>query len=604
MNFFSYCVITAFYLFFSFPVQAQKEPIRIVYPRQGQLLSTTDSVIVLGQIHVDRAKLYINDQYIATAKDGAFAGYVGIDRSRIDSDSVFIFQCKVLKQDSVYMFSRKVKIPISPISLDSAKAAIDLNYLFPQDSIWLRAGDRIQLKCRATPGSKVGFSVINSDGAVIEKDRTMSESEPDLTDNFGESVFGMGKKTKRDPVPGIYSASYVINSNLKNASIRFVVEKNNDTARVNAQAVLSTWNDGDIRVAELVSEVNNATVDPGRAYYYFLPKGIRCAINGKMGNQIRLRLSNEHTAWLPEKNVVYLPFGTPVPRSFIPLVRIKKTRNESSIKLVMSEKIPFRVEQTAERQLQLSLFGGISDTDWIRFENTKDDIINAMWSQPEPDVYRLTVDLKEPHYWGYETVYDGTNLIWTIRHKPKNKGLKGLKICVDPGHSKDIGATGPRGVTERQVNVEVATALKKELKSDGATVIMTHTDTTQNLTLYDRVVIANNNHCDLFVSVHHNAPPDGVNPFSQPLGPAVIYYHPQSKKLAEFIQQALVKKTKLPDFGVFQGNIAVCRNAQMPAVLVECAFLSLPDQEKMIVDPKFQKKVAAAIKEGIKKFLK
>jgi N-acetylmuramoyl-L-alanine amidase len=84
----------------------------------------------------------------------------------------------------------------------------------------------------------------------------------------------------------------------------------------------------------------------------------------------------------------------------------------------------------------------------------------------------------------------------------------------------------------------------------------------------------------------------------------VIYYHPQSKKLAESIQQSMAKRTKLPDFGIFQGNMAVCRNTQMPAVLVECAFLSLPEQEKMIVDPKFQKRVAGAIKEGIKKVFK
>ncbi|MBL7995734.1 N-acetylmuramoyl-L-alanine amidase, partial [bacterium] len=138
----------------------------------------------------------------------------------------------------------------------------------------------------------------------------------------------------------------------------------------------------------------------------------------------------------------------------------------------------------------------------------------------------------------------------------------------------------------------------------GATIVMTHSDTSQNLTLYDRVAIANENKCDLFVSIHHNALPDGVNPFIQSLGPSVIYYHPQSKKLAESIQKKLVKQTKLPDFGVFQGNMAVCRNAEMPAVLVECAFLILPDQEKMIVDPKFQKKAAQGIKEGIKKFLK
>lgn len=587
-----------------FSLHAQDRPISLVYPRSNMLLSTTDSLLVLGQIRVPNSKLYINDQFVAASYDGAFIGFVGIDPLKINADSTFVLKCKIIAKDSVYLYEKKVIIPIPLPALDSATAAIDSNYLFPNIPISLRSGDRIHLKCRATPGAKVFYSVINSDGVIIESDQAMAEAEPDLMDNFGESVFGIGKKTKRARVPGIFTANFFMKEKLNNASIRFTVIKNGDTAQAVSNAKLTSWNDEDMRAVELTAEINNATVDPGRAYYYFLPKGVRSAVDGSMGDQIRLKLSSGHAAWLPEKNLAYLPSGTAVPRSFIPVIRVKKDGQKSVIRLFMSERIPFRVEQTGERQLQLFLYGGISDVDWIRFENDNPEISNVTWSQPEHDVFRLTVDLRNTHHWGYEAAYDGTNLIWTIRHKPLAKGLRGLKICIDPGHSKDIGATGPRGITERQANVEVALVLKKELESGGATVIMTHPDTTEDLSLYDRVEIANRNQCDLFISIHHNAPPDGVNPFSQALGPSVIYYHPQSKKLAESIQEAMVKRTKLPDFGIFQGNMAVCRNARMPAVLVECAFLALPDQEKMIVDPKFQKKAATAIKEGIIKVFK
>ena len=587
------------------PLRAQGKPIHLVYPRSNALLTTTDSVLVLGQVHIPNAQLSINDQFITMAEDGAFIGYVSIDPKKINSDSTFVLSCKVTFTDSVFWLERKVLIPIPLSPLDSTRAMIDSNYLFPNIPIWLRPGDRVRLKCRATPGAKVFYSVINPElGAVVDQGQAMAEGEPDLMDNFGESVFGIGKKIKRGPIPGIYTASYMMREKLNNALLQFTVIKNNDTVHAIAKTRLTAGNVSDMRAIELTAEINNATVDPGRAYYYFFPKGIRSVVDGKIGDQVRLRLSSEHSAWLPEKNISYLSLGTLAPRSFIPVIRVRKDGQKSVIRLFMSEKIPFRIEQTGERQLQLFLYGGISDVDWIRFENENPDVSNVTWSQPEQDVFCLTVDLKDPHHWGYETVYDGTNLIWTIRHKPKTKGLRGLKVCVDPGHSKDIGATGPRGVTERQANVEVAQALKKELESEGASVIMTHADTTVNLSLYDRVAIANQNQCDLFISIHHNAPPDGVNPFSQAFGPSVIYYHPQSKKLAEFIHRAMIKRTKLPDFGVFQGNMAVCRNAQMPSVLVECAFLSLPDQEKMIVDPKFQKRVAGAIKEGIKKVFK
>ena len=581
----------------------QEHPIRLIYPRQDMILSTTDSTLVLGQIQFPNSKLFINNQFVATASDGAFLGYLGIDHDQIGADSSFILACQVTEKDSTYRLDRRVRIPIPPKLFDAAKASIDPNSLEPGDSIWMRPGDRVRIKCRATPGAVVCYDVINSDGMVVDNSLIMSEHEDGKLDVSGESAFGVVKKRERESV-GIYSADYTIHSKLKNARIQFLVKKDNDSIRTLAPAVISTMTDADIRVVELANEINNGTVDPDRAYYYFLPKGTRCAVDGRIGSRIRLRLSDHHSAWLPIKNVIDLPIGTTIPKSFIPVVRVMKDGTKSVITLSLSEKIPYRIEQTGERQLQLTLFGGISDTDWIRFDNTDAEITNIRWSQPEDDVYRLTVDLKEPHYWGYETAFDGTNFIWTIRHKPKTKGLRGLKVCIDPGHSKDIGATGPRGVTERQANVEVALALKKELESNGAVVIMTHTDTTQNLTLYDRVAIANDKRCDLFISIHHNALPDGVNPFIQKLGPSVIYYHPQSKKLAESIQPELVKRTKLPDFGIFQGNMAVCRNAQLPAVLVECAFLMVPEQENMIVNPKFQKQVAIAIKNGIKKFIK
>ncbi|MBL7959929.1 hypothetical protein JNL27_06765, partial [bacterium] len=406
-----------FILSYSFLLQAQQELVRLVYPRQNMLLTTNDSTLVLGQIQFPNSKLFINDQRVVTTQDGAFIGYIGIDHEKIGADSSFILECKVEAADSTYALNRQVKIPLSFRFSDSAKAFIDRNYLFPRDSNWLHAGDRISLKCRATSRASVTYSVINSDGTVIKKDQVMLESmsEHDLD----ESAFGIGKHSKQLRVTGVYSTDYIIDDLCKNAVIRFYVKHGHDTVYADAPGRISAWDDRDTRVVELVNDVNNATVDPGRAYYYFLPKGIRCAVDGKIGNQIRLRLSANHSAWLPEKNAGYLPMGTPTPMTIVPLIRVKKIGQKSEIQVIMSEKIPFRVEQTGERQLQLSLFGGVSDTDWIRFDNKNDEVKNISWSQPENDVYRLTVDLKEPHHWGYETAYDGTNLVWTIRHKPK-----------------------------------------------------------------------------------------------------------------------------------------------------------------------------------------
>jgi N-acetylmuramoyl-L-alanine amidase len=116
----------------------------------------------------------------------------------------------------------------------------------------------------------------------------------------------------------------------------------------------------------------------------------------------------------------------------------------------------------------------------------------------------------------------------------------------------------------------------------------------QHVALYDRPSIANSNDADLFVSIHNNALPDGVNPFENN-GGSTYYYHPHSIDLARAIQKELLQETKSKDYGLYHGNLAVNRPTQYPAVLVECAFMILPEHEALLKDDKYCKKVAKGI---------
>ena len=211
------------------------------------------------------------------------------------------------------------------------------------------------------------------------------------------------------------------------------------------------------------------------------------------------------------------------------------------------------------------------------------------------------------HFWGYDPGYSGDTFYINLKkHLDKanllSSPVKGLKIVLDPGHSHDNGAMGPTGLAEKNANLWIAYELRKILMAKGAEVIMTRLGH-EHLGLYDRVDIATREDADLLISIHNNALPDGINPFTHN-GTSVYYYFNQARPLAEAIHKRMLTATGLPDHGLYHGNLALCRVTDCPAVLVECAFMMLPEQEAALKTDKFQRKCARAIYQGICDYLR
>lgn len=176
--------------------------------------------------------------------------------------------------------------------------------------------------------------------------------------------------------------------------------------------------------------------------------------------------------------------------------------------------------------------------------------------------------------------------------------LAGVKVVVDAGHGGwDPGAVGVKGLTEKQINLQVAQALRNCLvEYGGATVEMTRVNDTY-ISLADRVKKANNSGAHRFISVHHNG---SVNPAHN--GTAVYsakVASASSHDLRNKVQKRLLQMTGLRDLGANTANYYVLRNTKMPAILTEASFITNPREEEKLRDPGYLWREAYYIYKGI-----
>jgi N-acetylmuramoyl-L-alanine amidase len=209
---------------------------------------------------------------------------------------------------------------------------------------------------------------------------------------------------------------------------------------------------------------------------------------------------------------------------------------------------------------------------------------------------------------------------------PRFAEAKTIKtICLDPGHGgKD---TGNRTFwhSEKTFTLALASELRDQLKKAGFNVVLTRT-TDKYVELSDRPALANKRAADLFVSLHFNATETGRNEVSGPetycitpvgasssnaqgegrdYGPTTANrYECKSLLFAYQIEKSLVQNLGVNDRGVRRARFAVLRDAAMPAILIECGYMTHPVEGKKILDTAYRRQMAQAIVKGILNYQK
>ena len=188
-------------------------------------------------------------------------------------------------------------------------------------------------------------------------------------------------------------------------------------------------------------------------------------------------------------------------------------------------------------------------------------------------------------------------------------------IVIDAGHGKpDEGAQGANGTTEEKTNLDITLKLQKLLEESGATVILTRSD--ENA-IYDldketlrakkvsdiqnRVKIGNESQADICVSIHLNkgdsASYSGWQTFYKK-------NDENGKRLATIIQEELKQTINVQNNRQAHdiSGIYLVDNVEIPITIVECGFLSNPQEEQKLLTDEYQNKLAWGIYNGILKY--
>ena len=184
-------------------------------------------------------------------------------------------------------------------------------------------------------------------------------------------------------------------------------------------------------------------------------------------------------------------------------------------------------------------------------------------------------------------------------------------VLIDPGHgAEDGGAVSDSGVAEKDVNLDIALALRDRLELSGFRVMMTRDDDTPIGTgdtvkeryrsdIAARLKMYREPAVDMVVSIHQNK-------FTSPdVSGAQIFYsanNENSSRLAECIRLSfcgLLQPENTREITAAGTNIYLLNNCDKPCVLAECGFLSNPDEAALLSDAEYRKKIAFAIYCGI-----
>jgi N-acetylmuramoyl-L-alanine amidase len=336
---------------------------------------------------------------------------------------------------------------------------------------------------------------------------------------------------------------------------------------------------------------------------WFLLPNTTVKVVGRKGTDAYVRLDTTRTIRIEGQEIkIDSTMAEPAP-TVASAFTVSNTAEYTDIVIPITARPAYLVEEGGD-VLTLTLYATRGPVErQINIKGPDSSYVTTISAFSSSGQMQYIVELGGPIY-GYQPLWEDGKFIFRVRKPPlinPAEPLRGLTIAVDPGHPP-IGATGPTGLWEPEVTLPVGLKVRDLLQARGVNVVMTRTNP-EPVDLNLRGTIARRANANAFVSIHLNAVPDGINPF-RAQGTATYHYHLHSAPLANEVQKAEVAQLGLPDNKVNRANFAVVRGTWMPMVLVEGAFIIMPDQEAALRTPEYQARYAQGIVDGLEAYFR
>ncbi|MDX2085019.1 MAG: N-acetylmuramoyl-L-alanine amidase [Candidatus Melainabacteria bacterium] len=636
------------------PVVANQSLLQVVYPEEGHH-TAEPSTFIMGNV-LPGGRLRINDTPVATTAEGFFAYRLPLVAGL---NTVTLLAETTLPQGRDTLSAQTRQTHVLHLYRDTWRLPEgqhwDATRSLPNQDLSLLLGSSFYVQVVAQPGLSLEVLIPGLLDEAIpltplqeKPEHATNPSNTAPASTFWDERLGVfaALHHTRPPIPAayVYQARIQLPATLPQtpmhtsrytdialADLPLIVQQRSQNASEPATRLgallgrLSVWKGprgatvaGAPETAAIVRADMGPAGDLSGARLTPLFAGTPLTVLGAQNGWVQIQYPRSGLAWINRQDVAL--HSQPPAAIPLRLVHVQEAQstptdvlppNATALHLPLVSPRPVHV--VAEpNQVQLWLSGCSHHCDFIHYHPHASGIRWVEVAAVGPDSVQLTIPLLRPlagWQWHYQptpaeaTGTTGTTGVLTLRTWPLN--WQDCRVLIDPGHGgEERGGVGLNGIPEKTLNLNVAKQLAEALQRQGLRQVRLTRTTDTTLSLLARTQQAERWPADVVLSLHHNALPDGRDPW-EARGFSTYYYHLFSQPLAQALQQGVAAQfPQWPHYGMLFDSLHLTRLSSSASVLLELGFMTHPEEYAQLIQPATQQALVNGLVHGLTQFLK